>query len=170
MIEITKYSELDFGIKDTLNQIIHDEFGHIPIVNETDWADPDLTIIKYQDNEIAAFYNIVERLVNVDGRAMKIAGINNVITPKTYRGKGHASDMLKNTEYLIFDQLKSELGILLCADALIPFYERLGWYSVACPVYFDQAEGERLWKANTMLLSHGKRPSPKIIKLNGLPW
>ena len=170
MIVTTKYSELDNGTKSKLKSFIDGEFGNIPIVKETEWVQPDWTIVFYQNNEIATFYNIVERKILVDGNKMKIAGINNVITPKKFRGNGYASKILRETEGLIFKELKSEFGVLLCADALIPFYERLNWYKVDCPVYYEQSDGKKLWEANTMLLAKKYRLNPKKMDLNGLPW
>ncbi|MFT4567554.1 MAG: putative GNAT family N-acyltransferase [Saprospiraceae bacterium] len=76
----------------------------------------------------------------------KVGGINNVITPKELRGKGYASKLLKEAEHLIFDELKYDLALLLCAEDLIPFYERLNWYKVNCPIYFEQISGVKLWK------------------------
>ncbi len=170
MIEIKKYSELLEKTKNALNSFIDNEFGHIPIVNETEWATPDWTIVYYKNDLIATFYNIIEREITVDGKIYKIGGINNVITPKEFRGKGYASKTLKNTEKLIFDELKCAFGVLLCADNLIPFYEKLNWYKVKCPVYFEQSSGQKLWGANIMLLTKNEKLNPAKIELNGLPW
>ena len=170
MIEITKYAELDNGVKSKLENFIDEEFGHIPIVKKTEWAKPDWTIILHQNNELVTFYNIVERKIVIDDDAMKAAGINNVITPKEFRGHGYASKILRETRHFIFEDLKSELGVLLCADALIKFYERLNWYKADSPVYFDQSDGKKLWKANVMLLTKKGKLNPKKIDLNGLPW
>ncbi len=170
MIEIKKYYELSKKIKDKLNFYIKSEFGHIPIVNKTEWATPDWTIIYYENNLIATFYNIVERDVLIDNEVFKVGGINNVITPKEFRRKGYASKILRETEYLIFEEMNCDLGILLCADDLIPFYERLNWYKVDCPVYFKQSSGVKLWVSNAMLLQKNEKMSPQRIELNGLPW
>ena len=170
MIEISKYVDLKPETKSQLNTIIHNEFGHIPIVRETEWASPDWTIIHYEQGTIATFYNIIERNISIDNKPVKIAGINNVITPKPYRGKGYASKTLKDTESFIFDDLKCEAGLLLCAKELIPFYEKLSWYTVNCPVHVNQSDGERRWTAVTMLLTNGYKLNPKEIHLNGLPW
>ena len=67
-------------------------------------------------------------------------------------------------------ELKSELGVLLCADEHIPFYKRLNWYKINCPVHFDQSNGKKLWEANTMLLTKKDKWNPKEIDLQGLPW
>ena len=101
---------------------------------------------------------------------MQIAGVNNVITPKEFRGKGYASKMLRETENLIFEELKFEAGVLLCAYEVIPFYEKLNWYNVYCPVYYNQSKERRLWAANTMFLTKNSMLTPKLISLNGLPW
>ncbi|MDY8136231.1 GNAT family N-acetyltransferase [Aquimarina sp. 2201CG5-10] len=170
MLEVKKYTELSKHTIEELKFYINNEFGHIPIVIETEWAIPDWTIIYYENEQIATFYNIVLREILIDNKKYKTAGINNVITPKEFRGKGYASKALSTTEYLIFKDLKCDLGVLLCADDLIAFYQRLNWYKVNCPVYFKQSSGERLWKANTMFLSTSKKINPKEINLNGLPW
>ncbi len=94
MIKINKYSDLSDPTKDTLNSIINGEFGHIPIVNETEWATPDWTIIYYENNMIATFYNIVESEILIDDKLVKVGGINNVITPKAFRGNGYSSKAL----------------------------------------------------------------------------
>lgn len=170
MLEVKKYSELTHETKEKLNTLIDYEFGHIPIVKETEWATPDWTIIQYEHDEIVTFYNIVIREITADGKTFKVGGINNVITPKKFRGKGYASKTLKETEHLIFDDFNCKLGVLLCADDLIPFYKRLHWYSVECPVYFEQSAGKKLWIANTMLLTKSEQLNPKRIELNGKPW
>ena len=170
MISIDKYDALAPDIKKLLNKYIQAEFGHIPIVQETSWAIPDWTILQVQDETIVTFYNIIERQVLMDGMPCKVAGINNVITPPPFRGKGYSSQVLSNTTGFLFDELKSEYALLLCADAMIPFYNRLGWYTVNSAVYFDQPGGRKLWAANTMLLSPNKSVAPAIIDLQGTPW
>ncbi|WP_142784064.1 GNAT family N-acetyltransferase [Changchengzhania lutea] len=170
MIETKKYSELSEQVRDQLNLYIEGEFGQIPIVNETEWAVPNWTVIYYDTTQIATFYNIVEREITIDDKIFRVGGINNVITPKEFRGMGYASKTLRETEDLIFEDLNCEMGVLLCADDLIPFYERLNWYKIDCSVYFEQSSGKKLWGANIMLLTRNEKISPYKIELNGLPW
>ena len=170
MIKITKYAELTYAEKNTIAELIEEEFGEIQIVKETEWTEPDWTIIYYQENKIVSVYNIIEREILLDSSPIKALGINNVITPKEERGKGYSSKLLRETESLVFDQFKSKIGLLLCADAMLPFYERLNWYKINCPVYFDQSNGIKTWAANCMLLTQNERLHPLEINLNGLPW
>jgi len=170
MIEVKKYSELLEQTKVKLNSFINEEFGHIPIVQETEWANPDWTIIYYENDKIATFYNVVETEIRIDNKKYKVGGINNVITPKEFRGKGYASKSLKKADQIIFGDLNCDIGLLLCADDLVLFYERLDWYKVDCPVYFEQSTGVKLWTANTMLLTMNEKMNPQKIELKGLPW
>jgi hypothetical protein len=171
MISIVKYTELTGDQLSWQKMNIRREFGHIPIVVNTSWATPDWAVMKYQDDVIVSFYNIIERRVTLDGEEVQVMGINNVITPKEYRGQNYAFDLLKKTQLEMLDRLHAGIGLLLCADQMTPFYSRLNWYPVASDVYFEQNENLNLWQANTMLLSRpGKAISPKSILLNGLPW
>jgi len=170
MIQIKKYSELSEQVKSELNSHIKDEFGHIPIVNETEWATPNWTIIYYDKGQIVTFYNIVIREISVDNKKNKIGGINNVMTPKAFRRMGYASKLLRETENLIFKDLNCDMGLLLCASTLIPFYEKFNWYEIDCPVYFEQSNRKKLWGARTMLLSKDGKVCANKIELNGLPW
>ena len=170
MIEVTKYSELTIQKREQLDIFIQNEFGHIPIVREISWATPDWTIINYCKNKIATFYNIVEGTTTIDGRDFKVAGINNVITPTEFRGKGFSTETLIETKSFLFENLNADLALLLCADKLIPFYQRIGWYEVNCDVHFDQPTGNKIWTAKTMILTKAEKISPTKIELNGLPW
>jgi hypothetical protein len=170
MITIHKTSELSIERKQQLDKLIDNEFGHIPIVKETEWAKPDWTIIYFLNGEIATFYNVIQRTIFVDKKPFQAAGINNVITAPAFRGQGFSSKVLTETKQFIFQELKRDIGLLLCADNLIPFYEKLSWYKVECPVFFEQTLGKKIWTANTMLLSVDKLLTPKEIDLNGLPW
>ncbi len=170
MITKYPYCELPEEIRSVLSEEIKHTFGDVPIVRDTEWATPDWTVIKFDGTKVASFYNIILRDVLFDNVSHLVAGINNVITPKKYRGKGYASTMLSQVSSLIFEALNCEAGLLLCADELIPFYKKLGWYSVKCPVYCQQPQGKIKWDANTMLMSNSKTLHPASIDLNGLPW
>ncbi len=170
MISKYLYNDLPSQIKNELNSQIDLNFGAIPIVKTTSWARPDWSVIKFVDQEVVSFFNIIERDILIDKKTHKAAGINNVITPQKYRGRGYSSQILNNIPGLIFEELNVEVGLLLCADELIAFYEKLDWYVVECPVYCLQPQGKIEWNANTMLLSRNNKIKPEEIDLNGLPW
>jgi len=172
MIKFMRTASLPANLRNTLDQYIHEEFGHIPFVQQRSWTTPDWTVVLEEDGEVATFCNVVERNVTFDGQLYKAAGINNVITPKKHRGKGYSSSVLRETQAFLFDELHADGGLLLCADALLPFYSRLGWYTVSSTLCYEQPQGKELYDSNIMLLTREGAPklSPKQIDLNGLPW
>jgi hypothetical protein len=172
MIKKLHYPSITPGLKQELDHYVREEFGHVPFVQERSWASPDWTVLYYEEDQLATFYNIVERTITADGVPYKVAGINNVITPKAFRGKGYSTRTLRETEAFLFEELKADYGLLLCADALLPFYSRLNWYTINSTLYYDQPSGKQLYDSNIMLLqaSGKEKLYPKEINLNGLPW
>lgn len=103
--------------------------------------------------------------------SVRVAGLNELVTLPAHRSRGVGSRLLRETESQWFDSLGAECGLLLCADALLPFYSRLGWQKVDGRVHFAQRDGRRTWAANCMLLDpSGKLPVSREIDLCGLPW
>lgn len=170
MIKIVQYNNLSDYLKNLLADLAHKEFGDFPIVANTKWASPDWVVLYFEDDHLVSYYNLIERYVMLDGEKLKAAGLNNLVTPEVFRRKGYATKLLAQTYNFFFNELKSDLGLLLCADNLIPFYEKLNWYRVKCPVIYNQPDGNVIWQANTMLLTRSLRLNPNKIDLNGLPW
>ena len=140
-------------------------------MRDTQWATPDWSFMAFEGDELAAFYNIIERTVTIDGVPSRVAGLNNLVTLPAYRGHGIASRLLRDTQEHWFDSLGAECGLLLCADALLPFYSRLQWQKAEIRVTYAQPEGSRTWAANCMLLDpRGKAGAAREVDLCGLPW
>ena len=167
----SRYRELPAELRERLEEIAENEFGHIPLVRETQWAEPDWAYLGYQGPSLVVFHNIIERAVEIDGVVTPVAGLNNMITLPEFRGRGYASELLRLTQPRWFTELGAEIGMLLCADALVPFYERLGWARVEAPVTIEQDAGPRVWAANCMLLEVPASHMPRRhVSLRGLPW
>lgn len=172
MITTEPYLSLPQALKNLLNSYTKTEFGNVHFVQQHTWSTPDWTILKYEGTEVVTFYNVIERTVELDGKELKAAGIHNVITPVQHRGKGYSSQALQESKDFIFGELQAEVAILLCADAMVPFYTRLGWYKVDSELFYEQPHGEVSYASNTLLLVPDTSPKlyPKVISLNGLPW
>ena len=54
-------------------------------------------------------------------REVFTGGLNNLITPEKYRGRGLAAKVLERVDELIFKELHCDAGLLLCADSLVLF-------------------------------------------------
>lgn len=167
----SRHSELSAERKQQLEAAANAEFGQFAIVRETQWASPDWSFLAHEGAELAAFYNIVKRTVKVDGVPVRVAGLNNLVTIPAHRGHGVASRLLRETQPQWFDSLGAECGLLLCAEALLPFYSRLGWEKAGVPVSYAQPDGPRVWAASCMLLDPFRGlAATREIDLCGLPW
>ncbi len=172
MLKLIPYAHVSPGLLSILTRHIEEEFGHVAFVQQRSWAKPDWVVLLDGQEEIVTFCHVVEREVTLDGKNYKIAGINNVITPKTHRGKGYSSRVLREIAPLLFDKLGADYGLLLCADGLVPFYDRFGWYTVTSRLVYDQPQGREVYNSTIMLLARESHPKiyPGTIDLNGLPW
>jgi GNAT superfamily N-acetyltransferase len=109
--------------------------------------------------------------VNIGGVHVRVAGLNELVTFPAHRGRGVASRLLRETEAQWFESLGAQCGLLLCADALLPFYSRLGWRKVDGRVSYGQPDGPKIWAANCMLLDPFRKVAlARDIDLCGLPW
>jgi predicted acetyltransferase len=171
-ISIEKSSTLQPALRLQIDACTKEEFSNVEIVQQYTWSEPDWTVIVKEGAALASFLHIVEREVLFDGKAKKVAGINNVITPAAHRGKGYATDALSEAQRMMFKRLNVDCGLLLCSDDLVPYYEKLGWYPADCPLTFTQPDKKKhTWKAQAMLLvANGKQLKPKTIDLQGFPW
>ena len=165
-----RHAELPEPVRATMERAVRAEFDQFDIVRETAWSRPHWSW-QIAGEEPAAFYHLVERAVRIDGAVFRVAGLNNLVTLPAFRGRGAASSLLRATQPQWFGVLGAQLGLLLCADALLSFYARLGWQQTGARVSFAQPDGPRIWAANCMLLDpSGRQGSWREIDLCGLPW
>lgn len=170
-ITSSRYLELPGERRQQLIEAANAEFARFDLVRETTWAQPGWSYLALEGDELAAFYNLVERTVKFDGVPVRVAGLNNLVTLPAYRGHGFGARLLRETEVQWFDSLGAEAGLLLCADALLPFYSRLNWRKVGARVTYAQPGGSRIWAANCMLLDpRRKMAASREIDLCGFPW
>lgn len=173
MIRIYSQQDIPGTLKQQIDLHIGNTFGHIPFVQQYQWAQPDWTVGLFEGDELVTFYGIVERHVELDSVCYKAAGINNVITPAQFRGKGYSTKALRETQNFLFKELQADMGMLICADQLVEFYGRLGWHKISCKVYFNQADQKHMFdsSSNLMLLTQDdNRYNAREIDMNGLPW
>jgi GNAT superfamily N-acetyltransferase len=167
----SRHLELPPVTRMQLDAVAHAEFEQYAIVRETEWATADWTFQALEGDEPVSYYNIIDRTVSIDGVATRVAGLNNMVTIPKHRGRGAASALLRETQPRWFEELHAACGLLLCADALLPFYSRLGWQKVNGRVVYSQPDGIRAWTANCMLLNAAcEASSIREIDLCGLPW
>jgi GNAT superfamily N-acetyltransferase len=168
-IQINRYRELDAARREQIDQAAWVEFEKYAIVRETQWAEADWSFLGFEGDELVAYFNLVDRVVRFDDVPVRVAGLNNMVTLPAHRAKGHASRLLREAQPQWFD-MQFEAGLLLCADELAPFYARLGWRGVDCPVVYAQPDGECTWKASCMVLERAPLRTVRRVDLCGPPW
>lgn len=84
-------------------------------------------ILRKEDSaEIVAYLNLVEvEAVFEDGHTL-CYGVGNVCS--RVRGIGLGRSIMESVNRFLTDS--HEIGILLCKDALVPFYRKMGWSSI----------------------------------------
>jgi GNAT superfamily N-acetyltransferase len=128
-------------------------------------------VVVYCDEHVASFLKIVGRTIRADGVQVRAGGVSGVMTIPDYRRRGLAGLALAEARRVIFETVGAEVGLLLCLQRLLSFYERYGWAPFEGEVVFDQPGGKRTWHNRCMVLvREGARWDPKRIDLCGLPW
>jgi GNAT superfamily N-acetyltransferase len=120
---------------------------------------------------------VTRRTISVAGRETRAAGIRGVMTDPEYRRRGYGRVVMERAHELMRSFADCEFGLLLSSVMAVPFYEAIGWRTVAGPVTCEQPEGHidytrRLPAAPVMaLMRDPARPPPSgPIDVRGLPW
>jgi hypothetical protein len=128
-------------------------------------------VLAYSDDELVSHLRVIERVSILDGKNVLAGGIGAVMTAPGQHGKGFATLALRESERLIFDEIRAEIGVLLCLPTLVPFYAKRRWQLITCPVEIDQPTGAEIWSECAMLLPEpGMQFTPKTFSLGGLPF
>jgi aminoglycoside 2'-N-acetyltransferase I len=135
------------------------------------WADDDWEVGVWVGGLLVSRLGIVERTGSVGGHDLRLGGVGGVGTLPDYRERGYARLALLAAESFIREQLRADFGLLVCSGAMVGYYERLGWRTVAGPLVFEQPEGPVTFEGAVMMLPAARRDWPAgEIDLRGLPW
>lgn len=144
------------------------------IFDKFDWhrVGPDTISIKvYCNDELVSFAAVFPRQIRFDDLEVNMGGFKSLMTPAQHQGRGFASCALREAQRVIFEELVADVGMLLCFERMLKFYEDRGWERLRCPVVVTQAHGEIRWPFEAMALfqSNALR-NPEKIHLCGPPF
>lgn len=147
------------------------EFGLPP----TTWYPGELTPIRvllWEDDRLVSHIGIMERIIEVGGRPVHVAGVRSVMTLPSHQGRGYASQaMTRTAEYIAESMPQAEHGLLCCLDRRVPLYSRLGWSVIPDRTVYEQPEGPTVCPVNIMVKPFRGKPWPGgEVDLKGLPW
>jgi predicted acetyltransferase len=169
-IEIIESTKIGEDLSRELAKRVQREFGHVEIVKTHKWAEPTWSFLGWKNDEVVSFLNIIDRQGQVDGKQVQLLGLNNVITEPNHRGKGYSKKLNLAALDFMSKQNPDGLGVLFCADNLMPFYSSLGWEKFSGKTIVWQPSGEKVWPSNCMTYSFGAMAPLGEINLKGLPW
>ncbi|HKY23613.1 MAG TPA: GNAT family N-acetyltransferase [Gaiella sp.] len=134
------------------------------------YADFDWHLEAVSGRERLAHLGLVRRNVRVVDRQLDTALVGGVLTEKRWRRRGLASVLMRSADSFVTQALGLRFGLLLCAEALVPLYEGLGWNRLRSPLVYQQPDRYRLRAGPAMLKCYSGAPwPPGPVDLQGLP-
>ena len=87
---------------------------------------PAFSVVLEDQDVVSAHVGIVDRVIKVANKDLRIAGIQNVFVLNDYRGKG-LCDKIMATAMKEAERLGFDAGLLYCVPELKKVYVRCGW-------------------------------------------
>jgi predicted acetyltransferase len=135
------------------------------------WATPDWMALGFLQGQLVTQLCIPKREILVGQEKVWVAGLGGMATHPDFQQRGIGSILLAATEIFMRDTVQVPFGLLICADATRPFYEKSRWQAAGNFLYFVQDQQRRRMRTCVMALSLADRPWPAgEIDLRGLPW
>ena len=143
----------------------------VPDYAWTPWGEKKWHVLVWIGGELVGHVGILEREVRAGEQPVRVAGLYTVMTAPEWRGKGIASEAMRAAADYIRARMGAEFGLLLCRDAMLPFYRALGWRLVEDGVVFDQPAGKTVSALNALYLPLRETDWPAgTLDFCGPPW
>mgnify|MGYP000856164634 CR=1 FL=1 len=111
--------------------------------------------------DLRAYITFTNLVVMIDDLQVSCIGVGCVCVDKTVQHTGTGKNLMQEAEKYINEQ--GQMGILLCRDPLVPFYEKCGWKLVQYKSAFVAGNN---YDHNIMLLGKNCACSNIIIDKN----
>ncbi len=144
------------------------------IVDAFTWQNKDgmgFGIHAYSGDQFVGFAHVFARLGLRDDTPVLMGCLGSVMTARDHQGTGVATTTVTAAGDIIRNSLRADLGVLVCKESLLPFYQRLGWRRMPNTVIVEQPEGKKPWPYEAMLLLRENKVSmPGKLDLCGFPF
>ena len=97
------------------------------------------------------------RAATMDGRAVRVGGVGEVMTAPDARRQGHATAVLPAMCRHLIEVQQVSFLMLFCAPALHGFYGRLGWWPFAGKLLIGQRGDSIEFPLDPPLVQDGRR-------------
>ena len=168
-VEISKTKDLPQELRSDIRRWLVETF--LDEHDDTVWADVDWHILGWVGQELVSHVEIVERVVLVGNEKLSVGGIGGVVTKPHCRHRGYTSSIMKVAQKHLSETLNLKFGLLMCDDAVTPFYEKLGWKVISGPLVYEQPCGQVAFEDIVMAYSDRNKSFPEgLIDAQGPPW
>jgi GNAT superfamily N-acetyltransferase len=135
------------------------------------WRPKDVHFLMYSDSSPVSHVGVLKHVISVAGQPKSIGGVGGVVTVPEAQKKGCARRLMEYAAEFFQREWKVDAGLLFCLANLEPYYEALGWQTVAAPVLIDQPNGQIDSPLSVMILPLGGQSwLHENIELRSLPW
>lgn len=166
-IDINTVNDLAPKLSDSIQRAHEREFGNDSMV----YSNPQWYLLGYLQDELVVQVGVLQRTITISNKPLLLAGISFLITEPQHRGKGFATELMKQTDVFVRVNLGLPFGLLTCKPRLETLYSSMGWKCVNCPNVFTQPTGNRSCGGLIMIKEYGGISWPEgSIDLCGLPW
>jgi GNAT superfamily N-acetyltransferase len=166
-IDIKTVSDLTPELSDSIQRAHEREFRNDSMV----YSSPQWYLLGYLHDELVVQVGVLQRTIAINNKPLLIAGIGFLITEPQHRGRGFATELMKQTDVFVGDELELPFSLLTCKPRLETFYSGMGRKVVNSPNVFTQPTGNRGCGGLIMIKECGGISWPEgSIDLCGLPW
>ena len=137
------------------------------------WSTPEWCVrIRDDANALVSYVGSCVRDAELDGRAVRIAGIGNVMTHPAARRRGLAAQSITRAIEFFHQQQGVEFALLVCEPPLLNYYSRLGWRPFEGRLLVRQYGADAAFVFNRVMTRgiRSKGPTTGTINLLGPPW
>ena len=161
-VEVETLDQLAFADE---NDVDDPEFASIQ------WATPDWMALGFVQDRLVTQLCLPEREILVGREKLRVVGIGGMATHPEFQHKGLGSALLAKIETFMRSERHVPFGLLICANATRPFYERANWNFVNDALYYWQENERHVLQTAVMVLPLEDHIWPTgEIDLCGSPW
>lgn len=138
-----------------------------------EWATAQWSVICFDaDGGAICHVGVVLRDARWNDRPVKVGGVGGVKTHPESRGRGFATQGIRRALDYFQEQGDVDFGLLVCEQVLVPFYERLGWYTFPGELLVTQQRTTVPFTFNLPMITplQLQEPLTGTIDLLGPPW
>ena len=143
-----------------------------PVTAGLEWADATVRAMAWHEGRMVGHVGALIRAAVMDGRAVKIGGVGEVMTAPDARRRGYAKSALTAMCRHLIEAQRVSFLMLFCAPALYGFYGRLGWRSFTGKLLIGQRGDSIEFPLDPPLVQDGREtvPAAGTLDLRGPPW